>query len=162
MLLLDSRCKGGVTHDCTWSAASVAAAAFLMTAASGVPAFGGPAPGAHLPLINPQVLLDLERELDDPAPALAFARDYVASWAGRSAKLAAAVERQDPEAALDAVLSIKNASAMVGAARLAQLAIELESVIRRQDMAAAAAALPLLQACGEQTVAALRSGYLAR
>lgn len=61
---------------------------------------------------------------------LRFALNYTQLWARQQHSLTAAIERQDHRAALDAVLSLKNSSAMVGGIRLARLAETLEMAIR--------------------------------
>src|SRR5918996_2909953 len=82
------------------------------------------------PLVDPAVLDDLGQQMGSQDIALNFARDYAELWVRRQHVLRAAVERQDNHAALDAALSLKNASAMVGGVRLAQLAEALVRAIR--------------------------------
>ena len=53
-------------------------------------------------------------ELDGSELALRFARDYAAMWDQRYSRLALAVENQDRASALDAIISLRITSAMVG------------------------------------------------
>lgn len=114
-------------------------------------------PHGNLPLVDREVLLDLERQLDDPSVARNFAEDFIDLWSERHTRLAAAVAGRDQAASLDVVRSIKITSTMVGAARLARFASNVEDAIRQLDMAAAAAALSEFETCGLQTVEELRS-----
>jgi HPt (histidine-containing phosphotransfer) domain-containing protein len=115
-----------------------------------------PAPEARLPLVDTEAVRELESQLDDPAAAHSFLRNYVSIWEDRYARLAAAVLRGDQDASLDAVLSVKITSVMTGAARLAQLAVELEALIRLPDMEAAEAHLAAIEECGQQTITVLQ------
>ena len=90
----------------------------------------GPGPegrGRELPLLDPAVLRELEDQLGAPDIAVGFARDYATLWGQRQGHLVAAVERQDRERALDAVISLKISSAMVGGLRMALLAEAVEA-----------------------------------
>jgi hypothetical protein len=58
---------------------------------------------------------------------------------------------------MDAVLSLRIASTMVGALRLADLARELENQIQEADLDAARLTLEQVGQCGTQTVAILES-----
>lgn len=119
-----------------------------------------PGQGHELPLVDLAVLLDLEEQLDNPAVAREFARDYAAMWGHRYRSLAAAVDSQERAAALDAVISLKVASAMVGGLRLARLAEELEVVIRRGDLYNGEALLATVADHGSETVKALQLTYI--
>ena len=70
--------------------------------------------------------------------ALRFARDYAAMWDQRYSRLALAVENQDRAAALDAIISLRITSAMVGGLRLARLAEMLETRHSRRETLARA------------------------
>ena len=73
-----------------------------------------------LPLVDSGILADLEEQLDGAELALRFARDYAAMWDQRYRRLALAVENQDRASALDAIISLRITSAMVGGLRLAR------------------------------------------
>jgi hypothetical protein len=113
-----------------------------------------------LPLVDAAILQDLEVQLDGSELAVRFARDYAAMWDQRCAKLAAAVENQDLDAALDAVISLRITSAMVGGLRLARLAGILEDVIRQGDFNYGLAIMERVAQNGVQTVTELQSSYI--
>lgn len=113
-----------------------------------------------LPLVDAAILQDLEVQLDGSELALRFARDYAAMWDKRCAKLAAAVETQNLNAALDAVISLRITSAMVGGLRLARLAGILEDVIRQGDFTYGLAIMERVAKNGVQTVTELQSSYI--
>ena len=133
-----------------------------------LPAADAPAGGAELlapcpdagPLVDPAALQDLGEQLNSPAVAKGFARDYAQMWDQRYQSLAGALDRRDPAAALDAVLSLKTSSSMVGGLRLAKLAAELEAAIRGGDLGQAAALLDELAARGSETVNELQFSYI--
>ncbi|MCO4256773.1 Hpt domain-containing protein [Pseudarthrobacter sp. HLT1-5] len=115
-----------------------------------------------LPLVDGATLQELEEQLDGSELALRFARDYAAMWDQRCAKLAAAIQNQDPDAALDAVISLRITSAMVGGLRLARLAEILEDVIRQGDFSDGLAIMERVAENGEQTVSELQSSYIVK
>lgn len=129
---------------------------------------GPPAiPGTGLPqldmaVLDPAVLDRLEEELGNSAVTRAFAEDYISIWGKRINYLMRSVADNAADAAMDAVLSIKNSACMVGGSRLARLAAELEGVIRSGDLAAAQPLVAGIADAGRATVLALRQGYLAR
>jgi HPt (histidine-containing phosphotransfer) domain-containing protein len=61
---------------------------------------------------------------------------------------------------MDAVLSLKNSAMMVGASRLAQLAVNLERLVKSGDLPAVRRLLPFVALTGDQTVCGLKHGYL--
>jgi HPt (histidine-containing phosphotransfer) domain-containing protein len=77
-------------------------------------------------------------------------------WPRRRAALAAALAGTDRTVALDAALSLRTSSTMVGAARLAALSEKLERRVRTDGPQAAAPLLADVTQCGELTVLALR------
>lgn len=107
-----------------------------------------------------EVLAELEAELDGPELALGFARDYAALWDLRFSRLAAAVHAEDRPAALDAVISLRITSAMVGGIRLSILAQSLEDAIRRCELGRAQALVARVSEHGTSTVAELRETYI--
>ena len=113
-----------------------------------------------LPLVDAAVLEELEDELAGSGLAQRFARDYAAMWDQRYARLAAAVDGQDRASALDAVISLKITSAMVGGLRLAKLAELLESVIRLGDFGQGRALMERVAKDGGQTVTELQATYI--
>ncbi|WP_406637089.1 Hpt domain-containing protein [Pseudarthrobacter quantipunctorum] len=113
-----------------------------------------------LPLVDATVLDELEDELVGSGLAQRFARDYAAMWDQRYARLAAAVDQQDSDSALDAVISLKITSAMVGGLRLAKLAELLESVIRLGDFGQGQALMERVARDGGKTVTELQATYI--
>ncbi|MHA7222067.1 Hpt domain-containing protein [Arthrobacter sp. RHLT1-20] len=112
------------------------------------------------PLVDPAALQELGVQLDSPTVAKGFARDYANMWDQRYDSLASAVTRCDQAAALDAVLSLKTSSTMVGGVRLAQLAGELEEAVRDGDMGQAQSMLGDVAEQGSETVDELQFGYV--
>ncbi|EMY35353.1 hypothetical protein D477_004976 [Arthrobacter crystallopoietes BAB-32] len=112
-------------------------------------------PYPDLPLIDPHVLEDLASQLESTTPALTFAQDFVLAWPGRCVRLSESVAGRDLAAAMDAVLSLKIASTMVGAAKLARLALDLEGEIRGDQLGDAKETLVLIRECGDRTAAQL-------
>ncbi|PNI10315.1 Hpt domain-containing protein [Arthrobacter sp. AFG7.2] len=113
-----------------------------------------------LPLIDAGVLEELEDELAGSGLAQRFAHDYAAMWDQRYARLAAAVDTQDTDSALDAVISLKITSAMVGGLRLAKLAELLETVIRLGDFSRGRVLMERVALDGGQTVSELQAKYI--
>lgn len=112
------------------------------------------------PLVDPNVLHDLEDQLDSPAAARAFVRDYVAVWDERDLRISSSIARRNQAASLDAVLSLKITSTMVGATKLVTLATALEALLREGKLEEAEAALPQIHKCGLHTMRALTTMHL--
>ena len=115
---------------------------------------------ATAPLVDPAALQDLGAQLDSPAVAKGFARDYTRMWDQRYRSLASALQRRDLAGSMDAVLSLKTSSAMVGGLRLAQLAGELEAAIRAGDVDRALSLLCDVAERGDETVDELQFSYV--
>ncbi|ELT43600.1 Hpt domain-containing protein [Arthrobacter nitrophenolicus] len=113
-----------------------------------------------LPLIDAAVLDELEDELAGTGLAKRFARDYAAMWDQRYSRLAAAVHSQDSESALDAAISLKISSAMVGGVRLAKLAELLETLIRLGDFGQGKVLMERVAMDGGLTITELQSTYI--
>jgi len=113
-----------------------------------------------LPLIDTAVLDELEEELAGTGLAQRFARDYAAMWDLRLTRLGTAVDRRDEDSALDAVISLKISSAMVGGLRLARLAELLEGLIRQGDFAQGQAMMAGVARDGARTVSELQATYI--
>jgi hypothetical protein len=122
----------------------------------GVPTAGGESAG----WVELGVLAELEAELDGPGLARGFARDYAALWDQRFARLAEAVQSHDRKISLDAVISIRIASAMVGGVRLAMLAQSLEDAIRKGDFVQGQELLAGLADHGMNTLSELQANYI--
>lgn len=110
--------------------------------------------------VEPEILAELEAELEGPELAHGFARDYAALWDQRFSRLTAAVQDQDRVAALDAIISVRIASAMVGGIRLATFAQALEDCVRGSDFGKAHQLLASLAEHGVRTISELRATYI--
>ncbi len=115
---------------------------------------------ALLPLIDTTVLDELDDELAGSGLARRFARDYAAMWDTRLSRLGTAVDSQDEASALDAVISLKISSAMVGGVRLAKLAEVLEALIRQGDFVQGRAMMAGVAHDGARTVSELQSTFI--
>lgn len=111
------------------------------------------------PLVDPAALQDLGTQLDSPSAAKGFARDYAKMWDRRYSCLASALGRRDQAGSLEAVLSLRTSSEMVGGVQLAGLAAELEAAIRAGDMDRARSLLAEVAESGSDTVGELRKNY---
>lgn len=128
------------------------------------PAAGDPENGqpdeSQEPVLDLSVLHELEEELGGSGVAHNFARDYISIWEKRLRYLERSVEDNDPDAAMDAALSLKNSALMVGATRLAKLAIEVQRLVKSGDLAGVQQLLPAVARAGALTVRELKLGYL--
>jgi HPt (histidine-containing phosphotransfer) domain-containing protein len=114
-----------------------------------------------LPLLDPAALDRLRDELDDDEGVWkVFVRNFIAQLPQRTEKLRLALTTGDLPGSLDAVLSLKTSSQMVGAERLAQFALGLERLVRTEGRQGApedvlprlaAAHLKTIMTCGRQT-----------
>jgi histidine phosphotransfer protein HptB len=86
-------------------------------------------PEPHPPLVDQTVLARLRDQLD-PGIYRGFIRDYIGLLPRRFARVDRAVQSTDYEAAMDAVLSLKSSSLMVGASRIGALAGAIESKLK--------------------------------
>ena len=117
--------------------------------------------GHTLPLLDSLVLDRLRLELDcDEGVWKVFIQDFVAHLPARLERLRLALTTGDAVTAKDAVLSLKTSSQMVGAERLAGLALDLEGALRFDSTAGepyvvlpriAAAHLVEIRQCAQQT-----------
>jgi HPt (histidine-containing phosphotransfer) domain-containing protein len=90
-----------------------------------------PSDDAGRPLVDPSVLDRLRGELaEDEGYCTVFVGNFIDYLPVRIGKLRLALTTGDLPGAVDAVLSLKTSSQMVGAERLAGLAIALERSIR--------------------------------
>ncbi len=87
--------------------------------------------GHPLPLLNQGALDRLREEVDDDEEVWqVFVRNFIDQLPVRTEKLRAALTTGDKNGTLDALLSLKTASQMVGAERLSDLALDLERSVR--------------------------------
>lgn len=101
-----------------------------------------------VPLLDPAVLERLRTELDDDDGVWkVFVQNFIEHLPHRTEKLRLALTTGDLTGAMDAVLSLKTSSQMVGAERLAGLAMDLERSLRHESVdAEPARVLPRLAA----------------
>lgn len=78
------------------------------------------------PVIDEHVLARLEEELEDRHILGEFLRRYLKLLDHRVDRLDHAITARDPEACMDALLSLKTSSAMAGAIALAQAAASVQ------------------------------------
>lgn len=127
----------------------------------------GAADDVSRPLVDQSVLDRLREELEeDEGYCKMFVTDFLQCLPQRITRLRLALTTGDLEGSVDAVLSLKTASQMVGAERLAGLASDLEREIRSKAREAdVAVVLPGLAAdflrpinlCGRQTTHRLQA-----
>jgi HPt (histidine-containing phosphotransfer) domain-containing protein len=119
-------------------------------------------PGAFtLPTLDQTVLDRLRTELDDDEGLWrSFVQDFITNLPHRIERLRLALTTADMAGAVDAVLSLKTSSQMVGAERLAGMALDVELSLRQEAREGdSAVALPRLAAahflriktCAQQT-----------
>ena len=156
--------SGSCTEDEGADQVSVlSAAAPGATAGHGKTAVPGADAGSafeDIPLVDLLVLQDLESQLAQPAVARKFALDYIEIWEQRYLNLTNAIFGQDRATALDAAISLKIGSAMVGGLRLARLAEDIEDMIRSGRWDKGQSMLERVSDLGRETVAQLRRSYL--
>ena len=122
---------------------------------------------APKPLVDQSVLDRLREELDEQEGySRVFVGNFIHFLPTRLDRLRLALTTGDLEGSMDAVLSLKTSSQMVGAERLAGLAMDLEAEIRAEarhaDMAVAlprlaAAFLRPITLCSRQTTHRLQA-----
>lgn len=114
-----------------------------------------------LPLLDAEIITSLAEELDG---AEDFARELVNTfgliWPRRWANLRLAAAAEDHTATADALSSIRVASEMLGAERLAQTARDLGVHLDAVDYSALRRDLPMISAVGEQTVEEIRGRFV--
>lgn len=86
----------------------------------------------------------LADDVDDRQFTLTFAATYRRMLPRRIERLRTAIDEQDSDQAMDAVLSLRVASTVVGTHELAAMARYIESLLRQGNAAAAAGAAELL------------------
>lgn len=122
---------------------------------------------APRPLVDQSVLDRLREELEeDEGYCKVFVGNFIEYLPHRIGRLRLALTTGDLEGSVDAVLSLKTSSQMVGAERLAGLAMDLEGELRSEaghsDVAVvlpqlAAAFLRPITLCSRQTMHRLQS-----
>jgi len=112
----------------------------------------GPRPGSN-PL-EPCKLQALAEELGDSRLALRFLSTYLNMLPGRLLRISNGLGHHDLEASMDAVLSLKISSAMVGAVETETQCRAIEMMIREDHFDSAVEALPELRKTTDRCFAA--------
>ncbi|MBT1002820.1 hypothetical protein KIH31_09400 [Paenarthrobacter sp. DKR-5] len=107
------------------------------------------------PLVDIRVMRGLEAHVGAGAVA-DFAASFAGLWGQRFHRISAAADAGDAEGGMDALLSLRAASQMIGAAELASRAADLEDLLSGNSVPAARESLCRLRHCGDQTLARLR------
>ena len=114
-----------------------------------------------LPLVCLETLRSLEESLDGERDlSRNFVRRFVHMWPDRFARIHDAITNNDHEVAMDAVLSLRSASVMVGATRLGDFTTGIIGLIEAGQTATVAELLTALQLCGDQTMYHLKLSYI--
>ncbi|WP_343320600.1 Hpt domain-containing protein (plasmid) [Arthrobacter sp. TMP15] len=112
-------------------------------------------------LFCPEVLQSLQEFLGGEKSLCShFVLLYIDMWPGRFKRIYDAVKAGHREDAMDAALSLRTASAMVGAQRLSELTTEIIHLLDSGKPTAAIKTLETLQLCGTQTMTKLKIAYL--
>ncbi|MGN8133057.1 Hpt domain-containing protein [Paenarthrobacter sp. 22069] len=114
-------------------------------------------------LFDPQVIHTLALNLGNKALAFRFLSDYLTLLPRRKIRIIDAIRDDDPEAAMDAILSLKIASSMVGAHDAEDRSLVLQSLVAkghleqsRPEATALGAAIDALVIEGPGILAALQ------
>ncbi|MFF2843921.1 Hpt domain-containing protein [Paenarthrobacter sp. NPDC057981] len=113
-----------------------------------------PAPNPGSNPLEPCKLQALAEELGDSRLAQRFFSTYLAMLPGRLLKLSNGLGRHDLDASMDAVLSLKISSAMVGAVETETQCRAIEMMIREDHFDTAVEALPELRKSTDRCFAA--------
>ncbi|WP_159709130.1 Hpt domain-containing protein [Arthrobacter sp. 18067] len=114
----------------------------------------GPAQAPEASVLEPCRLQALADELGDPTPAIRFLSTYLSMLPGRILRISNGLCRHDPDASMDAVLSLKISSAMVGALETENQCQAIETMIREDHFDSAVQALPELKKSTDRCFAA--------
>ena len=113
---------------------------------------------SRLPLVCRETLRSLEESLDDQTDlSRNFVRRYVEMWPRRLARIQHAITTDNRKEAMDASLSLRSASFMVGATRLGDLVTKIIELIEAGPTTLLTKLITALHACGEQTMHHLKS-----
>ena len=113
------------------------------------------------PPVCTETLSSLEESLlGERTLCLQFVYRYIDMWPHRFERIYDAVMASHSDDAMDAALSLRSASMMVGAARLGELSTELILLIESERFDDAAMELDALRRCGNQTTCHLTDSYI--
>jgi HPt (histidine-containing phosphotransfer) domain-containing protein len=108
-----------------------------------------------VPVLAPARLQGLTEALG-PEATERYTANFVLLLQARIERTGTALGTGDRKAAMDAALSLKTSSAMIGAARMEHLALRLENALRENDRAEALAAWKNSQDHASELTAALQ------
>lgn len=106
-------------------------------------------------VLDTTVIARLGTDLGDPCFVRRFVATYRDMLPGRVQRVFSALDADDREDLMDAVLSLRTSATTVGATALAALADDVEQQVRRADPAAARRAVRLLRGTADRTSQAL-------
>ncbi|WP_024818644.1 hypothetical protein [Arthrobacter sp. 31Y] len=109
---------------------------------------------AGMPALEPCRLQTLADELGDSAPALGFLANYLSMLPGRMLSISSGLCGHNADASMDAILSLKISSAMVGALETEDQCRVIERMIREDHFDSAIRAFPALQQSTDRCFAA--------
>lgn len=116
---------------------------------------------SQLPLVCLETLQSLEKSLDGERDlSRNFVIRYVDMWPSRLERIQNATTTDDRKEAMDASLSLRSASVMVGVTRLADLALGIIELIEGGPTATLTKLVTALQLCGDQTMHHLKFSYI--
>lgn len=104
-----------------------------------------PGPVTEATALEPCRLQELADELGDPSPALGFLSNYLSMLPDRVLSISNGLCGHNAEASMDAILSLKISSAMVGAMETEDQCQVIERMIREDHFDSAIRAFPALQ-----------------
>ncbi|MGZ6744742.1 MAG: hypothetical protein ACXVD0_02450 [Nocardioides sp.] len=113
----------------------------------------------EIPALDESVLDRLGREVEDASYPTVFASRYQQMLPKRVGRIAESLGEGDLVTALDAVLSLRVASATVGTCQLVAIARDIETSVRELDLASARTASHRLAVVASRAETAL-DGYL--
>ncbi|MFF1831260.1 Hpt domain-containing protein [Paenarthrobacter sp. NPDC058040] len=111
-------------------------------------------PALELPSLEVRTLRALAEELGDSKPVLRLLSTYLTMLPSRILRISRGLVENDADASMEAVLSLKISSAMVGARETENQCRAMEHMIREDHIDYAVQALPALQQYTERCVAA--------
>ncbi|MBT2588258.1 Hpt domain-containing protein [Arthrobacter sp. ISL-95] len=111
-------------------------------------------PTIEAAVLEPWRLQELADELGDSTPALGFLANYLSMLPDRILNISRGLCRHDAVVSMDAILSLKISSAMVGALETEGQCEAIELMIREDQFDSAVRAFPALQQSTDRCFAA--------
>lgn len=115
----------------------------------------------QLPIVDSEVLTELEEDTGITV-AHRFVSDYISMWTRRMDAVSQSLAHNDSGSTKEALMSVRSSALMVGARRLADVALTMEVQAANGNLAAVRQSLPVLVNTAELTVRALNEDYLRR